>query len=419
MNVFGLVSVILLAVMLFWTIYNARILLAGIRSRRNPERSSPVSIVGELPKFSLIVPAKDEAAVIHRCLNGLLRINYPKEKMEIIVVAGASKDATKEICLKFSEKYPATVKLIFEDSSKGKPAALNLAFTQATGELTGIFDADSVPDEDVLQRIASYFQDPSVSALQGRAVSLNESQNMLTRVAAAEDKALFHGLLHGRERLGLFISFAGSCQFIRSSVLKEMGGWQESSLAEDVELSLKLVKTGYCVKYAPDVSCGQETSFNLRGLVNQRTRWYRGYMEASIKYGSLVKHIDRRVVDAELSLIGPFVMIVCLASNLIWGFNLLFGVGGSLFPFSSTLAILLTSVTLISLGVSMALLEKPVKFRNVLWIPFIYGYWYMQMLIASWAFIKFIFRRPKVWEKTVKSGYIKSDFAATGFSPSI
>ncbi|XES76080.1 MAG: glycosyltransferase [Candidatus Bathyarchaeia archaeon] len=409
MNVFGIVSSILLAVMLIWAIYHARIIFAGIRHEKQTKLSHSSIDEQNLPKFSLIVPAKDEAAVIHRCLNALTKLNYPKDKMEILVVAGTSKDDTQNICLDFSNHYPDSVKLLCETASKGKPAALNLAFAQATGEIIGVFDADSVPQPDVLQRLASYFSDPTVSAVQGSSVSLNESQNMLTRVAAAEDKAWFQGLLHGREKLGLFVAFTGSCQFIRRSVLEEMDGWEESALAEDVELSLKLVKHGRCVKFAPEVSSGQETPFSLRGLITQRTRWYRGYMEASLKYGSLLDNINRRVIDAELSLIGPFIMIVCFASYINWALSMFFPSEGVIFPFSTNLVILLTSVTLISLGASMAFFEKPVKLKNIIWVPFVYGYWFMQMFIALWAFIQFIFRRRKVWQKTVKGGFVKTD----------
>ena len=121
MNVFALVSAGLLAVMLFWAIYHARILFAGIRGKRSATSKTSLGGTEELPKFSLIVPAKDEQPVIHRCLDALMKINYPKEKMEIIVAAGNSKDATREICLDFSKKHPGIVKVVCEGTSKGKP----------------------------------------------------------------------------------------------------------------------------------------------------------------------------------------------------------------------------------------------------------------------------------------------------------
>jgi cellulose synthase/poly-beta-1,6-N-acetylglucosamine synthase-like glycosyltransferase len=234
---------------------------------------------------------------------------------------------------------------------------------------------------------------------------------MLTKVAAMEDKAWFQGLLQGRERLGLFVTFTGSCQFVRAGVLREMGGWAESSLAEDVELSLRLVKRGSSVKFASDVSSGQETPFCLRSLFAQRARWYRGYMESSFRYGSLLEKINRRVVDAEISLIGPFVMVVCLASYFNWGLSLVFGGGGSVLPFSAAFVVALNSVTLLSLGVAMAVWCRPVRVRNLFWVPFIYGYWCLQMFIAAKALYSAVFRRRRVWEKTAKSGVVTANLA--------
>ena len=61
----------------------------------------------EEPKFSIIVPTKDEEVVIGRCLNGLLDLDYPKDKLEIIIVDGNSTDSTGKVCSEFSAKYPA------------------------------------------------------------------------------------------------------------------------------------------------------------------------------------------------------------------------------------------------------------------------------------------------------------------------
>jgi cellulose synthase/poly-beta-1,6-N-acetylglucosamine synthase-like glycosyltransferase len=403
MNIFAFVSVGLLSVILFWAIYHACILFAGIRGRRSFSGS-----VGALPKFSLIVPAKNEAVVILRCLKALLEVDYPKDKLEIIVVDGGSTDATGEICRGFALAHPELVKVFSEVVSRGKPAALNLALSKVTGEVVGVFDADSVPEKNVLHKMASYFADSSITAVQGSTTSVNEGQNMLTKVAALEDKAWFQGLLAGREKLGLFVAFTGSCQFVRSSVLRSLGGWDESSLVEDVELSLRLVKKGHHVKFASDVSSGQETPFSLRGIIAQRTRWYRGYMESSLKYGSLLEKINRRVIDAEISLIGPFVMVVCLASYLNWGVSLLFPVGGGGFPISAWLVVLLNSVTLVSFGVAFAFLVRPVRVRNIFWVPFVFAYWFLQMFIATEALFQILFHRRRVWQKTIKSGFVTS-----------
>src|SRR3990170_603637 len=407
MSIFELFSASVLAVILFWAAYHAYILFAGMRSKFGHLHDQ----VNEFPKFSLIVPAKDEAIVLSRCLNALLGVDYPREKMEIIVVDGNSKDATSTICSEFSAKYPTIIKTICESSSRGKPTALNLALPHLTGEIVGVFDADSVPEKDTLRKIASYFNDQSVMAVQGKACSLNEKKNMLTRIASMEEKAWFQALLTGREKLNLFVPLTGSCQFVRSKVLKELGGWDETALAEDVELALRLVEKDYLVKYAPDVCSWQETPSGLGDLIRQRGRWYRGYMEAALKYGRLLDKGNKKTIDAELTLVGPYMMVLCLISYINWVLSILFFPQISLLSNFAAIVVALTTVSLLSAGIALIFGDKPARVRNVLWIPFVYLYWIMQIGIAGWAFLQILFRRRRIWRKTVKKGFTTSTFA--------
>ncbi len=409
MIVFDIISIILLSFLLFWTVYNGSIIYAGIRSRRKHPQSNFAN--EEEPKFSIIVPTKDEELVIGRCLNGLLDLDYPRDKLEIIIVDGNSTDNTCKVCSDFSAKYPGTFKIINEKESKGKPAALNLALPYATGEIVGVFDADSVPEKDVLKKVASYLGDKQLMAVQGRTTSLNEKKNILTRVVAAEEKAWFQALLSGREKLKLFIPLNGSCQFIRRNALEELGGWDETSLTEDVELALRLVEKKHQIKYAEDVCCGQETPNGLRDFIKQRVRWYRGYMETALKYGRLLDTLNKKTVDAEISLSGPFMMVVSLLSYVNWFFLALFLTENNPIISFTGLVIALTAVSLLSVGVGLTASEKPVKLRNLLWVPAIYVYWLIQMCIAGWAFLKLIFRRKRVWNKTVKTGFITPNTA--------
>jgi cellulose synthase/poly-beta-1,6-N-acetylglucosamine synthase-like glycosyltransferase len=401
---FDIISIILLAVLLFWTVYNGSIIYVGIRNRRKQMSTSTGNKSAVLPKISIIVPTKNEETVIRRCLDGILNMSYPKDKMQIIVVDGKSADNTCKICSEFSEKYPENIKVISEKTAKGKPAALNLALPYINGEIVGVFDADSLPEKEVLEKVASYFNDEKVIALQGRTTSLNEKNNILTRVIAKEEQAWFQALLSGREKLQLFVPLTGSCQFVRTNVLEELGGWDEDSLTEDVELALRLVEKKYLIKYAPDVCSGQETPNSLGNLVKQRVRWYRGYMETAIKYGRLLDTLNKRTVDAEISMAGPFMMVVSLLSYINWFFVALFlSQSNPILDFTG-LVIALTAVSLVSVGVALTASEKPIKLRNIVWIPSIYVYWIIQMFIAGWAFLKLVFRRKRVWTKTVKKG---------------
>ena len=147
------ISFILLSILLFWTVYNGSIIYVGVKSRR--KQAVVYAENTEVPKFSIIVPTKDEELVISRCLSGIMDLDYPKEKLEIIVVDGNSTDKTRSICSEFEQKYRDVVRIIYEKESNGKPAALNLALHYVTGEIVGVFDADSVPEKDVLRKVAS------------------------------------------------------------------------------------------------------------------------------------------------------------------------------------------------------------------------------------------------------------------------
>ncbi len=409
MIVFDIISMILLAILLFWTVYNGSIIFVGVRNRRKQLSSLSYNRNTGLPKFSIIVPTKNEESVIQRCLDGIFNMDYPKDKLQVVVVDGKSEDNTLKICSEFSRKYPETIKVISEKTVKGKPAALNLALPYITGEIVGVFDADSFPEKEVLLKTASYFNDKKLIALQGRTTSINEKYNALTRVIAAEERAWFQTLLSGREQLQLFVPLTGSCQFVRTKVLEELGGWDENSLTEDVELALRLVEKKHLIKYAPDVCSGQETPSGIGSLFKQRVRWYRGYMETAIKYGRLLDNLNKRTVDAEISMAGPFMMVVSLLSYVNWFFVALFLSQSNPIINFTGLIIALTAASLVSIGVGLAASEKPIKPQNILWIPFIYIYWLMQMLIAGWAFLTLVFKRKRVWTKTVKKGSIRSD----------
>jgi cellulose synthase/poly-beta-1,6-N-acetylglucosamine synthase-like glycosyltransferase len=401
MLVFDVISIILLAVLLFWTIYNGSIIYVGVKNKR---RIQPLEKERLLPKFSIIVPTKNEDSVIRRCLDGLLNVDYPKDKMQIIVVDGNSTDDTYRISLGFEQKNPSTIKVIREKTTQGKPAALNFALPYATGDIVAVFDADSLPEKDILSRVACYFGDEKIMAIQGRTTSINEKKSVLTRVIAMEEKAWFQMLMSGRERLQLFVPLTGTCQFVRRGVLEELGGWDESSLTEDVELALRLVEKNHLIKYAPDVCSGQETPNGLQSLVNQRVRWYRGYMETALKYGRLLNTVNKRTVDAEISLAGPFMMVVSLLSYINWFMVAIFLSQSTPILNFTGLVIALTAVSLFSIGIALISSEKPIRLRNILWIPSIYVYWLIQMFIAGWAFLKLVFRRKRVWTKTVKVG---------------
>jgi cellulose synthase/poly-beta-1,6-N-acetylglucosamine synthase-like glycosyltransferase len=151
--------------------------------------------------------------------------------------------------------------------------------SHCSSDFIAVFDADSVPDADALLNAVAYFVDSSVAAIQGRTLSLNSEQNMLTKFISYEEGVWCESYLRGKDALGLFVHLKGSCQLIRRKVLLELGGFNEQTLSEDMELSAHLLENGYKIRYGGDVCSWQESPSTLRSLFGQRVRWFRGTMQ--------------------------------------------------------------------------------------------------------------------------------------------
>ena len=392
-----------------WGVYNIPILAVGVRHlRRSRGRDSGARVdVGNLPSFSIVVPVKDEEKVIDRLVRSLLRVDYPREKFEIVLVEDGSADETYGICADYVERFPSEVRLLRRPVSDGKPSALNYALRHVRGEIVAVFDADSVPSSDILRRAAEHFAASSVAAVQGRLCSINGQESMLSKFISYEESVRYGTYLNGKDVLNLFVPLTGSCYFVRRSVLNAVGGWDGGSLSEDTELSARLVEAGHKIRYASDLRSWQENPSSLGQLFRQRARWFRGCMEVSLKYGKLLRKVNRQCIDAEVTMFGPFVFVLLLLSYLFGLFGLLGWVRLDLFmTLFAEGTVLLATVTLLLIGLGLVCVSRPRRLRNLLWLPFIYGYWSLQSFIALFALFEIVFRRPRRWVKTVKTGTV-------------
>ena len=401
-------------------LYNIPILVAGVRHlRRSGECGRKFSSrSGEgLPTVSIIVPVKDEEKVVRRLLDAFLNLDYPPEKKEIVIVEDGSIDKTAKICAEAAAQYPDQIRLVHQSVSNGKPSALNVALKHLRGEIVAVFDADSVVEPDVLVKAAEYFKDSSISAVQGRPYSINADENMLSKFISYEEAVRYETYIRGKDVLSLFVPLTGSCYFVRRSVLQKVGGWDGESLSEDMELSARLVEGGYRIKYGSDVRCWQENPATISQLFRQRLRWFRGCIEVSFKYGKLFKKVNRRCIDAEFTLFGPFMFVPFLLGYVLGIFSFLgliqFDVFSSLMAQG---AMLLTTVTLLLIGMALFYITKPRKVTNLLWLPFVYAYWSIQSFVAFYALIQIFLKRPKRWVKTVKSGTVTSQALKTAIA---
>lgn len=404
--IFLVFTAILLTFFAF-SLYNMPVVFVGFwrfwRNRR--KEAKPVeSEEHELPLVSILVPVKNEEKVVARLLDALAGLNYPSGKKEVIVVNDASTDLTGEICHRYSLAHPE-IRVLERTASTTKAAALNFGVKSAHGEVIATFDGDSVPESDVLLKAVRYFNDPDVAAVQGRICSINAAQNMLTRFISYESAVQYELYLQGKNTLDLYVGLAGTCQFIRKKDLDAVGGWNDKCLSEDTELSVRLIEQDKVIKYASEVRTFEESPFNVKSLLAQRTRWYRGNIEVGLRFGRLMKKPNLRRFDAEMTLFGTFMILLCIVNYFasFWAFSV---TSASLVIMVAQFTCFSTLGTLGLVGVGLVCLERPFKLRNVLWLPFIYAYWAFQSFIALYALFETVLRRKRQWRKTEHSGVV-------------
>jgi cellulose synthase/poly-beta-1,6-N-acetylglucosamine synthase-like glycosyltransferase len=235
------------------------------------------------PTVSILIPARNEEKVIGRLLQRMNELTYPKHKLQIIVIDDASTDKTGQIADQHAKQQESMEVLHREskDGGKGKTSAMNAGFKRAKGEITICFDADYYPQKDIIEKLTQPFTDPKVGAVQGRVVVLNEPQNIVTRLVALERIGGYRVDQEARQCLGLIAQFGGTVGGFRRSLLEGLGGWDESILAEDTDLTFRVYLAGFRVAYVGDAECYEEAVDSWRAYWTQRYRWARGHMQCS------------------------------------------------------------------------------------------------------------------------------------------
>ena len=233
------------------------------------------------PSVTIIIPARNGERTIGRLLSRKTAFTYPKEKLNVIVVDDNSTDSTGQIAEDFARQYPH-FSVIHRPEGRGKVSCLNAALSTAIAELVAVFDADYYPQLDLLEKLACYFIDPQVAIAQGRVTVLNEQESAVTRLVTLERTSGYVIDQVTHNKLNLTPQYAGTVSAIRTSFLRDCGGWDESILAEDTELTLKAVTTGWKVRYTTIAESYEEAVSSWRAYRKQRRRWAYGHTQCTL-----------------------------------------------------------------------------------------------------------------------------------------
>ncbi|WP_426503123.1 glycosyltransferase [Dactylosporangium sp. McL0621] len=228
--------------------------------------------------FSLIVPARHEEAVLADTVQRLLQQRHPA--LEVLVVVGDDDPGTAAVAHRLAEQDPR-VKVVVDDSpAKNKPKALNRALQYCTGKVVGVFDAEDEVALELLEHVDACFRATHAHVVQGGVQLMNYRSSWWALRNTLEYFFWFSSRLHFHARSG-FIPLGGNTVFVRTDLLRLVGGWDTECLAEDCELGIRLSVAGarVAVAYSPALATREETPTSLRGLIKQRTRWNQGYLQ--------------------------------------------------------------------------------------------------------------------------------------------
>ncbi|MEM2896843.1 MAG: glycosyltransferase [Candidatus Bathyarchaeia archaeon] len=281
-NIFLILLIILIAIIGLYAINWVFLTLLSILNRK--KNAQPPKIE-DWPKVSIHLPVYNEKKVIARLLNAILNLDYPKDKLEIVVIDD-SDDGTTEIVKRYEKKYRGLIKLIHRTNRHGfKAGALQLALKNSTGKFIAIFDADYVPKPRFFKTLLPYlYTDENVAFVQSRIGYLNKNQSWVTKAVALGLDG--YCIIDQRARCAsnLLAHFSGTNGIFRREALESVGGWSHDTLAEDLDLSVRLQLKGWKYVYVPQVVCDGEIPPRLSIFRKQQFRWAKGFTECFKKH---------------------------------------------------------------------------------------------------------------------------------------
>ncbi len=297
---FALINYFLVFIAVFFVIYSSIFhLILLFENREKFNRKRPL-----IKGLSLIIPAFNESKNIIKTLKRVVKMNYPKNKMEVLVIDDGSEDNTFELAKNFSKNYKFIK--VFRKEHSGKSASINFGIKKSKNEFVAIMDADVLPDKNALINCMKYFDSNEVAAVTSRVLQKRKNsiwerwQDIELKIISLSRKI--------REKLNLIDSTPGALSVYRKNILEKIGLFDEKNLLEDVEIAWRILRNGYKIKMAYNSKVYTNFPSNFQGWLRQRTRWHIGWLQ------TIFKHINSIFKNPPL---GTFILPFSLTAALI------------------------------------------------------------------------------------------------------
>ena len=362
------------------------------------------------PRVAVFVPCHNEERVIAQMLDALLACDYPERQLVIIPINDRSTDGTGGILADYAGRFPVRVAPFHRQGGKpGKAAALKDAMAASDAAIHLVFDADYLPGRGLIKQLVGPFFDPEVGAVMGRVVPMNVNKSLLTRLLDLERTGGYQVDQQARMNLGLIPQYGGTVGGVRRAALIHAGGWRDDTLAEDTDITFRLILAGWEVVYQNRSECYEEVPETWPSRIRQIKRWARGHNQALARYWwPLLKrpaHLRRWTVVDGLLLLGIF----AVGPLLLLGWVLAVALYYMGVQLSSGVYAILAVAMYSTLGNFAAFFEVAAGARldgsrgRIRLLPFLILGFLVSIVSVSWATLvqmATFWRKEQRWEKT-------------------
>jgi glycosyltransferase XagB len=239
--------------------------------------------------FTILLPARHEEAVIQDTIQRMVDLDYPREKVQILVIVERGDRGTiQKVSKKLSALRQAgitNVKLnTFSDPPINKPHGLNIGLRYAAGDVVVIFDAEDEPHPEILKMVNTIMVDEEAPVVQSGVQLMNYADRWFSALNVLEYFFWFKSRLHYHARIGM-VPLGGNTIFIRRYLLEDIGGWDQYCLTEDADIGIRLSTQGVPIRVVYDdrYVTREETPPTVDQFIRQRTRWTQGFYQILFK----------------------------------------------------------------------------------------------------------------------------------------
>jgi len=358
------------------------------------------------PLYTILLPIYKEKEIFPQLYNAIENLDYPKEKLEIILLIEKDDIEIQEYLqnLNLPDRWEKIIIPDFPPKTKGK--ALNYGLEKANGKYIVIYDAEDIPEKNQLKKAVIGFEkvNEKVVCLQAKLNYYNPYQNILTKWFTAEYSSWFDLYLPGIDKINAPIPLGGTSNHFRTEILKKLNGWDPFNVTEDCDLGIRIFKKGYRTKIL-DTTTWEEANSKLKNWIKQRSRWIKGYIQTYFIHMRNPFYLIKKIgiinfLNFNLIIGGNF-FVLCF-NPIAWAF-LFSTISHKNFYFPNlffkivTPTLLFGNIFFIIINIFGSLKRKYYK----LIIPSLFSpiYWFL-MSIGAWKGVLQYFTKPHFWEKT-------------------